>query len=70
VLEQTEAKYGIKLPRTVITIEYDEDVGDHYIRFKNDETTEGEPKTDRKVIIQYDKKSKIAAIEIADITKL
>ena len=63
VLEQIEAKYGLKLPRTVITIDYDEDVGDLYIRFKNADTTEGEPTSDGKTIIHYDKKGKIAAIE-------
>ena len=70
MLEQTEAKYGLKLPRTVITIDFDENVGDLYIRFKNAEATEGEPTSDGKAIIHYDKKGKIAAIEIVDITKL
>jgi uncharacterized protein YuzE len=70
VLEQIEAKYGLKLPRTVITIDYDEDVGDLYIRFKNTDVTEGEPTSDGKTIIHYDKKGKIAAVEITDITAL
>ena len=70
MLEQIEAKYGLKLPRTVITIDYDEDVGDLYIRFKNADTTEGEPTSDGKTIIHYGKKGKIAAIEITDITAL
>ena len=70
MLEQVEAKYGLKLPRTVITIDYDEDVGDLYIRFKNADATEGEPTTDGKTIIHYDKKGKIAAVEITDITAL
>ncbi|MGD0996400.1 MAG: hypothetical protein ABR909_12870 [Candidatus Bathyarchaeia archaeon] len=48
MLEQIEAKYGLKLPRTVITIDYDEDVGDLYIRFKNADTAEGEPTSDGK----------------------
>ena len=67
VLEQVEAKYGLKLPRTVTTIDYDEDVGDLYIRFKNADTTEGEPTSDGKIIIHYDKKGKIVAVEITDI---
>jgi uncharacterized protein YuzE len=67
VLEQLEAKYGLKLPRTVITIDYDEEVGDLYIRFKNAEATEGEPTSDGKAILHYDKKGKIAAIEITDL---
>jgi uncharacterized protein YuzE len=70
VLEQIEAKYGVKLPRKVITIDYDEDIGDLFIRFKNADRTEGEPSSDGKTIIHYDKKGKIAAIEITDITPL
>jgi uncharacterized protein YuzE len=69
MLEQIEAKYDLKLPRKVITINYDEDIG-LYIRFKNAETIEGEPTNDGKTIIHYDKKGKIAAIEITDITAL
>lgn len=70
MLEQIESKYGLKLPRTVITIDYDEDIGDLYIRFENAEATEGEPTSDGKAIVHYDKKGKIAGIEITDITKL
>ncbi len=68
MLEQLEAKYNLKLPRTVITIDFDEDVGDLYIRFKNAEVTEGEPTSDGKAIVHYDKKGKIAAVEITDIS--
>jgi uncharacterized protein YuzE len=70
VLEQVEAKYGLKLPRTVITIDYDEDVGDLFIRFKNTDATEGEVTSDGKTIVHYDKKGKIAAVEITDITTI
>jgi uncharacterized protein YuzE len=63
VLEQLEATHGIKLPRKVISIDYDEDQGDLYVRFKNAEATEGEPTNDGTTIIHYDKKGKIAAIE-------
>ncbi len=70
MLEKVEAKYGLKLPRTVIAIDYYEDVGDLYIGFKNADTTEGEPTNDGKTIIHYDKKGKIAAVETTDITTL
>ena len=70
MLEQIEAEYNLKLPRSVITIDYDKAIGDLYIRFKNADTTEGEPTRDGKVIIHYDKKGKIAAVEITDITRL
>ena len=70
MLEHIEAKYGLKLPRTVITIDYDKAIGDLYIRFKSANATEGEPTSDGKVVIHYDKKGKIAAVEITDMTKL
>lgn len=46
----------------MITIDYDEE-GDLYIRFKNAEATEGEPTSDGKTTLFYDKKGKIAAVE-------
>ena len=70
VLEKTEKKYCLKLPRTVIAIDYGEDIGDLFIRFRNAESTEGEPTDDGRVIIHYDKKGKIAALEIMDLTAL
>jgi len=70
VLEQIEVKYGIKLPRKVITIDYGEDIGDLFVRFKHADHTEGEPTSDGKVIVHYDSKGKIAAIEVTDITTL
>jgi uncharacterized protein YuzE len=68
VLEQLEAKYGVKLPRKVITIDYDDEVCDLYIRFRNADATEGEPTSDGKTIFHYDKKGKLAAVEITDLT--
>jgi hypothetical protein len=35
VLETVEAKYGLKLPRRLITIDYGEDVGDLFVRFRH-----------------------------------
>ena len=70
VLERVEAKYGLKLPKTVITIDYGDDIGDLYVRFHHADNTEGEATNDGKVIVHYDKKGKIAAVEITDITTL
>jgi hypothetical protein len=47
----------------VITIDYDEDQGDLYIRFKNADTNEGELTPDGTTILYYDKKGKITALE-------
>lgn len=70
MLEKIEKKYGIKLPRKVITIDYGDDVGDLFIRFKHAETTYGEPTKDGQTIIHYNEKSEIAAIEILNITSI
>lgn len=70
VLERVEEKYGLKLPRKVITIDYGDDVGDLFIRFKHATSTEGEPTGDGQVILHYDKNEALAAIEILDITTL
>ena len=70
VLERLERKYGLKLPRKVITIDYGDDVGDLFIRFRHAKHTEGEPTEDGQVIVHYDEKENVAAIEILDITTL
>ncbi len=54
----------------MITIDYGEDIGDLFVRFKHADHTEGEPTSDGKVIVHYDSKGKIAAIEVTDITTL
>jgi hypothetical protein len=69
-LERIEEKYGLKLPRKVITVDYGDDVGDLFIRFKHVEHMEGEPTEDGRVILHYDEKEEIAAVEIIDITAL
>lgn len=62
-----EKKYGLKLPRKVIAVDYGDDVGDLFIRFKYAKSTEGEPTEDGQVILHYDEKEAIAAIEILNI---
>jgi uncharacterized protein YuzE len=54
----------------VITIDYGEDIGDLFVRFRHADTTEGEATKDGKVIVHYDKKGRIAAVEVTDITVL
>jgi uncharacterized protein YuzE len=51
-------------------VDYGDDVGDLFIRFKHVEHMEGEPTEDGRVIVHYDEKEEIAAIEIIDITAL
>ena len=48
-------------------VDYDEEEGDLYIRFKEAEYTEGEPSDDGLVIFHYSN-NKLAAVEIMDVT--
>ena len=70
VLEKVEKRYGLKLPRKVVTVDYGDDVGDLFVRFRYVEHTEGEPTEDGRVIVHYDEKGRIAAVEITNITTL
>jgi uncharacterized protein YuzE len=70
VLEEIEHKYSLKLPRRVITIDYGEDIGDLLVRFRYADRLEGEPTADGKVIVHFDEKGKIAAVEITSLTNL
>jgi uncharacterized protein YuzE len=68
VLEKIEAKYGLRLPRRVITVDYGEEVSDLFVRFRHADSAEGEATKDGMVIVHYDKKGRIAAIEIKDLS--
>jgi uncharacterized protein YuzE len=70
VLERIEKKYRVKLPRKVITVDYGDDVGDLFIRFKHAKTSEGEPTGDGQVILHYDEDKNIVAVEILSIAAL
>lgn len=51
-------------------VDYGEDVGDLYVRFKYAEKPNGEPTADGRVIVYHDHDDNIAAVEILDIGKL
>jgi len=70
VLERVERKYRLKLPRKVVTVDYGDDVGDLYVRFKHARRMEGEPTKDGQAILHYDEDKNLAAVEILDITTL
>lgn len=70
MLERLEKKYRVKLPRKVITVDYGDDVGDLFIRFKHAKTTEGEPTRDGQAILHYDEHKDIVAVEILNIATL
>jgi uncharacterized protein YuzE len=68
VLEEVEKKYCLNLPRKVISVDYDENVDDLFVRFRYVDKTEGEATEDGRLIIYYDEKDEIAAIEITGTT--
>jgi len=43
---------------------------DVFVRFRHVEYADGEPAGDGRVIVYYDKRGKVVAIEITDITTL
>ncbi|MGH9878135.1 MAG: DUF2283 domain-containing protein [Nitrososphaerales archaeon] len=61
-----QRKYKVKLPSKVTMVDYDEEEGDLYIRFREAEYTEGEPTEDGLVIFHYSD-NRIAALEIMDV---
>jgi uncharacterized protein YuzE len=69
-MERVEEKYGLKLPRRVVTVDYGDDVGDLFVRFRHVGHVDGEPTGDGRVIVYYDKRGKVVAVEITDITTL
>ena len=48
-------------------MDYGDDVGDLFVRFRH---VEGEPTADGRVIVYYDKRGKVVAVEITDIITL
>jgi hypothetical protein len=70
VLERVKKKYDLRLPRKVVAVDYGEDVGDLFVRFKIVDRTEGEPTKDGKVVVHYDKKGRIAAVEVTDLSSI
>ena len=70
VLERVEKRYGLKLPRKVVTVDYGCDVGDLFVRFRHVEHMEGEPTEDGRVIVHYDERGRIVAVEITNIATL
>jgi len=69
-LERVGEKYGLRLPRKVVTVDYGCDVGDLFVRFRHVEHADDDPIGDGRVIVYYDKRGKVVAVEITDIRSL
>lgn len=50
--------------------DYEPKEGSLYIRFREAESTNGEPTKDGLVIAHYDRNEKLAAIEVLDLSQL
>jgi hypothetical protein len=51
-----QEKYGLRLPRRVVTLDYGDDVGDLFVRFRHVGHADGEPTGDGRVIVYYDER--------------
>jgi hypothetical protein len=70
VLSRIEQRYRVKLPRSVLAVDYG-DRGDLYIRFKHIEKPLGEPVDDGLAIFFYqDHHKQAVAVEILDLNAL
>jgi len=63
-------RYGLRLPSKVLMVDYDAKEGDLYIRFREAGATEGEPTDDGLVISHYDRRNRLAAVEILKLSSL
>ncbi len=70
ILTRVEERYKVRLPRTVLAVDYGER-GDLYLRFKHVERPVGEPSKDGLVIFFYKgNDGQVVAIEIMDQAQL
>ena len=42
VIERIEQRYGVRLPRRIVMVDYGEDVGDLFIKFSHEKIVDGE----------------------------
>ena len=70
LLSKLEKRYRVKLPRSVVALEYGEK-DDLYVRFKHVDNPLSEPSKDGLVIFFFeDGGTKPVAVEILDVNKL
>ena len=70
ILEKVEERYGLKLSRKIIMVDYDEKLRSLFIKFKHSDIIDGKPTSDGLTIFHYGKGDELIAIEILDITKI
>ena len=70
ILSRVEQRYGVKLPRSVLAVDYGER-NDLYIRFRHVEKPVGEPTKDGLAVFFYeDHGNQVVAVEILGLTQL
>lgn len=70
VLTRVEERYGLVLPRRVVTANYNKYTKTLLIRFRRSEPVYEDVTEDGLVIVQYGRSRKIVAIEVLDVTRL
>jgi hypothetical protein len=65
-LTNVESKYGVRLPRKVLTADFDAE-GDLYVRFKHVDKPIGEASKDGLVVFFYEDRDIIVGLELLDI---
>jgi hypothetical protein len=70
ILSKLEQRYKVKLPRTVLAVDYGEH-DDLYLRFRHVEKPVGEPSEDGFAVFFYeDHGDQVVAVEILDLSQL
>jgi len=66
ILAQVQAKYGVKLPRKVVAVDFGPK-GDLYVRFKHASKPIGDATNDGLVVFFYEDGDSLVALELLDI---
>ncbi len=70
ILSKVEQRYEMKLPRSVLAVDYGEH-GDLYVRFRHVEKPIGEPSKDGLAVFFYgDHGNQLVAVEILELNQL
>jgi len=66
VLAKVEARYGVKLPRKVVAVDFGRR-GDLYVRFKHVEEPNGEATEDGLAVFFYEDGGNLVGVELLDV---
>jgi len=67
ILAKVEAKYGVKLPRKVVAVDFGSK-GDLYVRFKHVAKPIGEATNDGLAVFFYENGESLVGLELLDVS--